>query len=262
MTARKAGSVVSPRLEILSDFQKSLNLSFRDISLLDTALTHRSYLNEAEKQPGLSHNERLEFLGDAVLGQAVAHILYESLEGSPEGDLARIKSIVVSEAALSRIAAAIGLPSVLRMGKGEEMSGGRKKKALLADAFEALVGAVFLDQGNLAASGFVAEALESEISEALHGQSKDCKTVIQEYGQKYLHTLPEYSIDKVEGPEHERSFWASCRLGERKCGPCRGATKKEAEQEAAREMFRVLKASGTAAARKLAEIARLSETLD
>lgn len=262
MTARKAESVVSPRLEILSSFQNRLELYFRDISLLDTALTHRSHLNEAEKLPGASHNERLEFLGDAVLGQAVAHILYERLEGSPEGDLARIKSIVVSEATLSRLAAAIGLPSVLRMGKGEEMSGGRKKKALLADAFEALVGAIFLDQGSRAASGFVARVLEPAIAEALHGLSKDYKTVVQEYGQKYLHALPEYPIDRIEGPEHAKSFWASCILGERKCGPCRGATKKEAEQAAAEEMFRVLKASGSAAARKLAEIARLSENPD
>lgn len=249
----------SPRLASLSDFQKRLNLSFRDISLLDSALTHRSYLNEAAKQSGLTHNERLEFLGDAVLGQAVAALLYFRLKGRPEGELARIKSIVVSENTLAPLAVDIGIPEALRLGRGEELSGGRAKKAMLADALEALIGALFLDQGYDAACRFVADILEPAIIRAIEGQSKDYKTIIQEYAQKFLHSLPVYSLERTEGPEHERRFWVSCALENRSYGPFAGKTKKEAEQMAAEDVYKALKQESALAAQRLAAIAQLSQ---
>jgi len=272
----------SPRQLFLESFQKNLDLSFNDLLLLDSSLTHRSFLNETHCAGGevcadvelragdgsrsgdktrsaqLTHNERLEFLGDAVLGQVVASLLYARLEGRPEGELARIKSIVVSEKTLAQIALAVGIPEALQLGRGEERSGGRAKKALLADALEALIGAVFLDRGYDAARDFVARLVEPVIEESVAGKSKDYKTVIQEYAQKYLRELPVYSMDRVEGPEHDRMFWVSCRLGMKIYGPFRGKTKKEAEQKAAENVYSSLKGGSDVACRRLEAITSLS----
>lgn len=247
----------SPRPSVLSEFQKRLHISFSDPDLLDSALTHRSFLNEASRKKGLSHNERLEFLGDAVLGQVVASLLYFTLEGRPEGELARIKSIVVSEHTLAPLAAEIGMAEVLQLGRGEELSGGRMKKAILADALEALIGALFLDQGYDAAHRFVADLMDPAIAEAIAGQSKDFKTIIQEYAQKYLGALPVYSLEKSEGPEHDRLFWVSCSLETEKYGPFSGKTKKEAEQVAAEFVYNALKSENVVAIQRLSAISRL-----
>ena len=248
----------TPRSVLLSEFQKKLGICFSDSNLLDIALTHRSYINESSRTSYLSHNERLEFLGDAVLGQIAALLLYLKLEGRPEGELARIKSIVVSEQSLAPIAAAIGIAEALRLGKGEELSGGRSKKALLADALEALIGAILLDQGYEAARTFVARLLEPVIKDAIEGQSKDYKTVIQEYAQKYLRELPRYNLDRAEGPEHDRVFWVSCALDGKCYGPFAGKTKKEAEQIAAKDVFEKLKAESVLVTDRLASITSLS----
>jgi len=251
----------SPRSSLLADFQKKLAIPFLNESLLDAALTHRSFLNESFNKGDLSHNERLEFLGDAVLGQAAAALLYFKLEGRAEGELARIKSIVVSEQSLAPIAARIGIAEALRLGKGEELSGGRAKKALLADALEALIGAIFLDRGYEAARSFVARLLEPVIDAAIEGQSKDHKTVIQEYAQKYLKELPQYRLDRTEGPEHDRIFWVSCSLDGKRYGPFAGKTKKEAEQVAAENVHEKLKMTSALAADRLAAIACLSSPM-
>ncbi|MDP2790346.1 MAG: ribonuclease III [Rectinemataceae bacterium] len=253
-----------PRRLFLEGFQKKLQLSFNDLSILEASLTHRSFLNEARSSSGEIcteggiHNERLEFLGDAVLGQVVATLLYARLEGRPEGELARIKSIVVSEQSLAPIALTIGIPEALLLGRGEEHSGGRAKKALLADALEALIGAVFLDRGYDAARIFVTRLVEPLIEEAVAGKSKDYKTVIQEYSQKYFRELPLYTLDRAEGPEHERIFWVSCRLGEKTYGPFSGTTKKEAEQHAAENVYSTLKSASAIAADRLDAIMILS----
>jgi len=249
----------SPRLSILQDFQKRLHIAFSNVVLLDSALTHRSFLNEASRKNGISHNERLEFLGDAVLGHIVATLLYSTLEGRPEGELARIKSIVVSEHTLATLAAELGIADVLQLGRGEELSGGRTKKALLADALEALIGALSLDQGYETVHRFVANLMRPAIAEAIAGQSKDFKTIIQEYSQKYLGTLPVYNLEKSEGPEHERLFWVSCSLEAEKFGPFSGKTKKEAEQVAAEFVYDALKNEGTTIAMRLSAIARLQQ---
>ncbi|MCE1196744.1 ribonuclease III [bacterium] len=247
-----------PRQTLLSAFQNRLNLSFLDLRLLDTALTHRSFINETASRENLTHNERLEFLGDAVLGQVVASLLYERLQGRPEGELARIKSIVVSEHTLAPIAAAIGIPEALRMGRGEEISGGRNKKAILADSLEALIGAVFVDSGYEAVQRFVQDLMEPAIAETIRGQSKDYKTIIQEYAQKYLKEMPAYELERSEGPDHARIFWVSCLIAKRRYGPCAGSTKKEAEQIVAQEVYARLKDSSKLAAERLAAIGSLS----
>lgn len=260
MTAEES----SLRRLFLEGFQKKLRLSFNNLSLLDASLTHRSFLNEVRCPGGDSianggiHNERLEFLGDAVLGQVVASLLYARLDGRPEGELARIKSIVVSEQTLAPIALALGIPEALQLGRGEELSGGRAKKALLADALEALIGAVFLDQGYDAARALVTRMIEPLIEEAVTGKSKDYKTVIQEYAQKYFKELPIYLLDRIEGPEHERIFWVSCELGKKNYGPFSGKTKKEAEQRAAENVYQALKDSSDIVARRLDAITNLS----
>jgi ribonuclease-3 len=248
----------SPRQILLSEFQDNLDVIFLSASLLDSALTHRSFLNESSRQDGLYHNERLEFLGDAVLGLVVADLLYSRLSGRPEGEMARIKSIVVSEHTLAPIAGDIGIAEALRLGRGEELSGGRTKKALLADALEAVFGALFLDQGYSTVQRLVARLLEPAISEAIEGQSKDYKTIIQEYAQKYLKTLPVYSLEKSEGPEHDRVFWVSCRLDGNDYGAFPGKTKKEAEQVAAADVHETLKNASHLAAKRLAAIGCLS----
>lgn len=248
----------SPRLQLLFNFIKNLRITFEDIALIDAALTHRSFINEGGAGERLAHNERLEFLGDAVLGQAVASILYRRLESGAEGDLARIKSIVVSEHTLATIAADIGIAEALRMGRGEELSGGRAKKAMLADALEALIGALFLDQGSDEAQNFVERLFAQVIEERIAGQSKDYKTIVQEYAQKYLKTLPGYSLEKTEGPEHDRVFWVTCRLDGKSYGPFPGKTKKEAEQRAAENLFSALKSADPQAGGRLAAIAGLS----
>lgn len=249
----------APRRTLLSSFQDRLSLSFRDITLLDTALTHRSFINEIDSRQNLAHNERLEFLGDAVLGQVVAALLYERLQGRPEGELSRIKSIVVSEHALAPIAASIGVPEALQMGRGEEISGGRNKKAILADALEAVIGAVFVDRGYEAVRHFVESLVGPLIAETIRGQSKDYKTIIQEYAQKYLKEIPAYELARAEGPDHARIFWVSCRIAKRSYGPCAGRTKKEAEQIVAQEVYQRLGDSSTLAAERLAAIGSLTQ---
>jgi len=247
----------SLRLVSLKKFEKEIGVEFSDISLLDTALTHRSCINELSniKDGSFEHNERLEFLGDAVLGEAVAAFLYRALPSAQEGELSQIKSVVVSESILAEQGTRIGIPELLILGRGEELSGGRQKKALIADAFEAIVGAVFLDQGADAAANFVYRQLDAALKSTIHGQSKDYKTILQEYAQKYLRTLPVYRCDRVEGPEHDRTFWISCILGSKVYGPFSGKSKKEAEQNAAMSVFESLNAEDPTTRENLVKIA-------
>ena len=244
----------SPRFFMLDEFQKSLGISFSDPELLDSALTHRSSINEQPIPHTLEHNERLEFLGDAVLGQAVAFILYRRLGHSPEGELSLFKSLLVSEASLAEIGSGIGIPAVLRLGRGEELSGGRSKKAIIADALEALIGAIFIDQGMDKAETLVGRLFEEALKRAMASSAKDFKTIVQEYAQKFLRALPAYRLEDTKGPEHERTFWVSCTLDGRNSGPCSGRTKKEAEQAAAEKLFRMLKGESPLASSRLEEI--------
>ncbi|MDR2470505.1 MAG: ribonuclease III, partial [Treponema sp.] len=216
----------------LRAFCKSAEVRFKSLELLNLSLTHRSVSNETGER---ANNERLEFLGDAVLGAITAASLYERFPEKSEGELAKIKSVVVSEEILSGIALELGLDGALVLGKGEEQTGGRGKKAILADALEALIGALYLDSGFKAASDFTLRRINAEIDRVLSNRaSRDYKSLLQEYCQGLYKTCPVYRLVKRTGPEHERLFWMEVSVNGRVFGPSTGRNKKAAEQEAAR----------------------------
>ena len=226
------------RKKILSAFIKSAGIKFKNLQLLNLSFTHRSVSNESGFK---RNNERLEFLGDSVLGVSAASLLYEKFRDKPEGELAKIKSIVVCEDVLSNIALRLKIDSILILGKGEEISGGRKKKAILADALEALIGAIFLDSGFDQAFSFVSGFLEDEINRAIEGKNhRDYKSVLQEFAQHNFRTYPAYRLTQRSGPEHERSFMVEVIVNGVSYGPGTGRNKKSAEQEAARIALEIL----------------------
>ncbi len=240
------------RLEALAAFQRLVHFKFKNASLLNRALTHRSCTNEDPHAHG--NNERLEFLGDAVLGLVTAARLFVALGDKSEGDLARIKSFVVSEDTLSDIAARLGLDALLLVGKGEERSGGRNKKAILADALEAVLGAAYIDAGFDKTQDLVLSFINPEIEKVLTDRHrKDYKTLLQEYAQKWHHCYPEYELDRKTGPDHDRTYWMKCTLLGTAYGPASGKTKKDAEQAAGAMAYdAIMAAGGTEAARLLA----------
>ncbi len=182
-----------------------------------------------------------------------ASSLYEMLGERSEGELARIKSYVVSEEVLSELAKGLKLDEYILLGKGEEQSGGRAKKAILADAAEALIGAYFLDSGFDAAFRFVRALIEPEIGKVLQNRHhKDYKTLLQEYAQKYYKSYPLYRQIKRTGPDHDRTFWVSCEVAGVEYGPLSGKNKKEAEQNAAQAAYdAIVEGGGLEAARLL-----------
>jgi len=193
---------------------------------------HRSVSNETGNK---SNNERLEFLGDSILGAVCATLLYKNFKDKPEGELAKTKAVVVSEDILSGIALNLGIDKMLLLGKGEEMSGGRTKKAILADALEALIGALYLDSGYKPAFDFVSDCIQPEIDKVTGtNYHKDYKSILQEYCQREYRCYPEYVVVKRTGPEHDRTFWMEVRIGEKVYGTGSGRNKKSAEQEAAK----------------------------
>ena len=193
---------------------------------------HRSVSNETGNK---SNNERLEFLGDSILGAVCATLLYQNFKDKPEGELAKIKAVVVSEDILSGIALNLGIDKMLLLGKGEEMSGGRTKKAILADALEALIGALYLDSGYKPAFDFVGDCIQPEIDKVTGtNYHKDYKSILQEYCQREYRCYPDYVVVKRTGPEHDRTFWIEVRIGDKVYGAGSGRNKKSAEQEAAK----------------------------
>jgi ribonuclease III len=230
------GPIDSDRKKELQVFENHAGLRFRRLDLLNQAFAHRSHANEAGD--GVENNERLEFLGDSVLGLVVAEYLYTTLQDRPEGELARIKSFVVSEDSLAGIARAIRIDNFILIGKGEEHSGGRRKKAILADALEAVIGAYFLDSGFKAARKFVLRHIVPEIQKVLEDRHrKDYKTLLQELVQKKYRIYPQYNLVKKTGPDHDRTFWIEVVVEGNHYGPGKGKNKKEAEQAAAREAW-------------------------
>lgn len=213
-------------------FEKHIGIRFRKLELLNLAFCHRSYANESGAD--ISNNEKLEFLGDSVLGLVVSEYLYRTLTDKAEGDLARIKSFVVSEDSLAEIAKSIKVDNFILIGKGEEYSGGRSKKAILADCMEAVIGAFYLDSGFKASRSFVLKYLVPEINKVLENRhKKDYKTLLQEYVQKRYKSYPRYSLVKKTGPDHDRTFWIEVTIQGKSYGPGKGKNKKEAEQHAA-----------------------------
>jgi len=217
----------------IAELQDKSGLRWRDPQLLREALTHSSYSYE---HPGERHNQRLEFLGDAVLEIVVSEYLYRRLPDATEGELTKIRAAVVCEPALAQVARAMGLGVCLRLGCGEELSGGRERASVLADAFEALLGAVYLDQGLETARWFALRWLEPVIRNTLAGKGEnDYKTRLQELLQKRSPDPLRYVIIKEEGPDHSKVFTAGVVYRGKILGRGTGRTKKEAEQHAARE---------------------------
>jgi ribonuclease-3 len=226
------------RKKILAAFQRTAGIRFKSPELLNLSFVHRSMSNEANNK---LNNERLEFLGDAVLGAVAAALLYERLMERPEGELAKIKSVVVSEDILSGVARELQIDTLLILGKGEDLSGGRTKNAILADAMEALIGALYLDSGYNAAFSFVSRFIGEEINRVLENRHhKDYKSLLQELCQRRFHSYPVYRLQKHSGPEHERLFWMEVMVDTVVYGPGMGRNKKAAEQEAAKIAFETL----------------------
>lgn len=216
----------------LVEFQRRLGVRFRHGELLNLALAHRSFANE--QNAPVRNNERLEFLGDSVLGLVVADHLYRRFPDRSEGDLAKVKSVVVSEESLAEVAQRLDVDRYLLLGKGEENSGGRGKRAILADAMEAIIGAYYLDAGFRATYTFVLDHLRVDVDRVLSNKHrKDYKTLLQEYAQRLYHEYPKYKMVKRSGPDHAQTFWVEVTVSGESFGPAKGRSKKVAEQNAA-----------------------------
>jgi ribonuclease-3 len=220
----------------LADLQQRLQHVFADPRLLQRAVTHRSF--------SADHNERLEFLGDSVLNLAVSSLLYERLARLPEGDLSRVRANLVRQETLHQIALRLRLPEVLRLGEGELKSGGLRRPSILADALEALIGAVYLDAGYERAQALVQRLYEGvEITPQMQAAAKDPKTALQEWLQGRKMKLPLYEVVATVGAAHRQSFEVECSiaaLGLRARGS--GTSRRAAEQAAAAAMLQTLKA--------------------
>lgn len=223
--------------ERFDELQNRLGHRFRQADLLARALTHRSF--------GADHNERLEFLGDAVLSLAISSLLFDRFAGSDEGDLTRVRAHLVREESLHRVALQIGLPEVVRLSEGEARGGGAQRASILADALEALIGAAFLDGGFDAAKDLVQRLFGEVIASTEAGHwAKDAKTELQEWLQARRLPVPSYRIVATRGQAHAQTFEVECgvpALGLAEGGE--GRSRRQAEQEAARRMLDALKAS-------------------
>jgi ribonuclease-3 len=220
------------------ELAKRLELDTPPNRLLTTALTHPSYLFE-NPQSGLENNQRLEFLGDAILDFVVAEYLYLNYPERPEGELTKMRAAVVNETTLARKAKHIHLGEELLLGKGEQVSGGRERPSILADAWEAVVGAIYLQYGLQEARRVILEMLKSEIAEVAQGNYGDYKTMLQEKAQRE-ETEVSYRILAEEGPDHNKRFTAGVFLQGNLMGKGIGRTKKEAEQRAAQQVLEEL----------------------
>jgi ribonuclease-3 len=208
---------------------EALKYTFQDSALLAEAMTHRSYANE-HPSAGLPENERLEFLGDAVLDLVISQHLMETLPNSPEGELTRIRAEVVSLPGLARLARSLDVGSGLLLGKGEERSGGREKSSLLADALEALFGAIFTDGGFDSAKSVILPLFVPLLQQASNEEGQDFKSRLQEFLQATHRDLPIYKLVESVGPAHERVYHVDVLIDERPHGSGQGRTKKSAEQ--------------------------------
>ncbi|HEY1331660.1 MAG TPA: ribonuclease III [Actinomycetota bacterium] len=214
--------------------EKALHVRFRNAKLLEAALTHRSF---AFEQGVEVTNERLEFLGDAVLGLVVTDLAFRAFPALPEGDLAKLRAATVSMATLADVARDLSLGEAVLLGKGEEMSGGRDKASILADALEAVLGAVYIDQGLQSAFRLIERLFWPRVAAYVRGEgARDFKTSLQELSAQDLGRLPEYRVVE-QGPDHQKEFTATVFLGGREFGRGVGRSKKEAEQQAARQAF-------------------------
>lgn len=225
-----------------TDLSRALGFAFKDNALLQQAMYHRSYLNEAGES--VESNERMEFLGDAVLGLIVSDKLYRDYPGLSEGHLSQLRAILVRWDALAGVAGRIDLGDYLVLGRGEEMSGGRARPSNLAAALEALIGAAFLDAGMAGARKLVLKLLKPDFEQiAAQGVTADSKSELQHVAQTRWHQIPEYRLRSSEGPDHAKLFTVEVLVGNQVVGQGQGRNKKQAELNAARQALETLAAT-------------------
>jgi ribonuclease-3 len=223
------------RLQRLHKLELELGIKFNEIALLNQSLTHSSYVYESNKKGYLS-NERLEFLGDVVLALIVSHYIYQKYPNYLEGSLAKMRATVVSRPVLAKCSRSLNLGKYLLLGKGEESTGGRERESILADTFEALIGAIYLDKGFEDAKRFVVENLAEEILLVEKNRHiRDNKTLLQEFTQERFKRLPRYEVIRITGPDHCQRFEVKVLVGDKIYGVGEGPNKKRAEQEAAKK---------------------------
>ncbi|HYE80531.1 MAG TPA: ribonuclease III [Clostridia bacterium] len=228
-------SAIDPkRLKQLNEFENIICYSFKNISILNNALTHSSYI--ASKADFLEHNERLEFIGDAILDMVISLHLYKKCSNSPEGSLTRFRAGIVCEQSLYNASDRLKLGQYLLLSKGEESTGGRNRVSILADAFEALIAAIYLDGGIKKAKAFILANLSNIIDDAVENRIfSDYKSFLQEHVQKNNSGKLSYKLLKEEGPDHNKTFEIALYLNSSIIGRGVGHSKKDAQQEAARE---------------------------
>lgn len=230
----KIDNIVNNNFE---NFEKKLGYKYKNISLLENALTHSSYANEEKSKGRKSEsNERLEFLGDAVLALITSEYIYLKLKDYKEGELTRIRASVVCEDSLVNFAESLKLGDILFLGNGEIASNGRRRRSILADAFEAVLGSVFLDGGLPAAKNFLLKFIEKSVVDIVkEGDVKDYKSLLQQIIQQNSGEVLEYNLIRESGPDHEKLFEVQAVLNNNIVGEGKGRSKKAAEQNAAKE---------------------------
>lgn len=227
---------------VYDKLEEKLGYTFKDKELLKHALIHRSYGNEHWEYKKIN-NERLELLGDAVLDLVVTEYLYKNFTKSSEGDLAKLKSMVVSEPVLAKISKELGIGKYLLLSKGEELTGGRDRSSILGDVFEAVLGAIYLDSGSdfLVAKAYGTKLLEYQINHIEENEELiDFKTILQEHSQKSHKVTPVYEVVKETGPDHRKNFEIVVSINDEAVGRGNGRNKKSAEQSAAKDACKTL----------------------
>jgi len=227
--------------EIRKALLQKLGLKFKNVDLLELSLTHRSYVHE-KKMSLEKSNERLEFLGDAVLGVCISEMLVRAFPNEDEGTLSKRRAALVNQKQLAKLAETVDLGAALKLGKGEEKTGGRKKKSLLCDAFEAVVGALYLDQGLANTQKFLERIFVDLLPDSQKLEaSQDYKTKLQEYFQSRFRKSPRYTVVKESGPDHSKVFEVKIEFGGDVLANGQGTSKRSAEQDAARQAYLALK---------------------
>ncbi len=222
----------------MREFEKNIGYEFRNKRLLSTALCHSSYANESKK--GLQSNERLEFLGDSVLSIVVSEYLYKHFSHMPEGELTKFRASLVCEKSLHKQAQKLHLGEYLMLGKGEELTGGRERPSILADAVEAVIAAIYLDSNLEQARNFILSILHEDLVPEKLEEAKDYKTILQEIIQQNKEEKVSYCLVEESGPDHDKRFTVEVRLNSNVIGRGTGRSKKDAEQAAAREALALM----------------------
>ena len=221
------------RISLLKELENKLLINFNNIKLLDTALTHSSYANQKK---GIEYNERLEFLGDSVLQLTISEYLYLNYIDKTEGELTKMRALIVCENSLHEIARGWDLGKYIKMSKGEELTGGRTRVSILADCVEAIIAAIYIDAGIEVVKKFILENFNTMINKAIRNEIVlDYKTKLQELIQQQENSIISYNLISFEGPPHRRKFYTEVLINEKVSGKGVGFTKKESEQSAAKE---------------------------